>query len=443
MPEAAPRSKLKATPSSTPHPGISAAVGAAIHSRFWLFCVDMYPVLVAASIPWSTSGVAIFMVIWFVVLIPTLEPLPFLRSLKRPASLLPLALVALAVVGTLWADGPWSVRLHGINPVTKLLAIPFLLYHFERSRRGLWVLVAFVASCVLLMGLSWIVLYAPEWKIAATETAGVPLKNSIDQSQEFALCIFALAPLVLEFFRQRRLALAVVCAALLLGFFANMMFVALARTALLYMLVLTILFAVRQLNRRAMWLLFAAAAATVVLVWFASPYLRERVEHVAIEYREYTETFRPTSTGQRLEYWRKSIQSFGEAPLLGHGTGSIKQMFDREAVGKTGAWADSISNPHNQTLYVAVQWGVLGCIVLYAMWYFHLLLFRKRSLAAWIGLVVVVQNIVSSLLNSHLFDFHEGWMYVLGVGVAGGMVARANKAGDPRPPKPKDHSGAP
>src|SRR5204862_62727 len=37
----------------------------------------------------------------------------------------------------------------------------------------------------------------------------------------------------------------------------------------------------------------------------------------------------------------------------------------------------------------------------------------------------VLQNMFSSLFNSHLFDFHEGWMYVLGVGIAGGMVLRA------------------
>jgi len=37
----------------------------------------------------------------------------------------------------------------------------------------------------------------------------------------------------------------------------------------------------------------------------------------------------------------------------------------------------------------------------------------------------VLQNMFTSLFNSHLFDFHEGWMYVLGVGVAGGMVLRA------------------
>jgi len=42
----------------------------------------------------------------------------------------------------------------------------------------------------------------------------------------------------------------------------------------------------------------------------------------------------------------------------------------------------------------------------------------------------VVQNFISSLLNSHLFDFHEGWIYVLGVGVAGGMAARAQRLSD-------------
>jgi len=40
-------------------------------------------------------------------------------------------------------------------------------------------------------------------------------------------------------------------------------------------------------------------------------------------------------------------------------------------------------------------------------------------------LVIVVQNIVGSLFNSHLFDFVQGWIYVVGVGVAGGIVSKA------------------
>jgi len=109
--------------------------------------------------------------------------------------------------------------------------------------------------------------------------------------------------------------------------------------------------------------------------------------------------------------------------VLGHGTGSTRGLFEQAATGlKYLVEGQVVSNPHNQTLNVAIQWGAVGIAVLYAMWLVHLLLFRGDGLATWIGLMVVVQNIFTSLFNSHLFDFNEGWMYVLGVGIAGGMV---------------------
>jgi O-antigen ligase len=43
---------------------------------------------------------------------------------------------------------------------------------------------------------------------------------------------------------------------------------------------------------------------------------------------------------------------------------------------------------------------------------------------AWIGTIIVVQNFLSSLVNSHLFDFGQGWLYVFGVGIVGGTVLR-------------------
>ena len=48
------------------------------------------------------------------------------------------------------------------------------------------------------------------------------------------------------------------------------------------------------------------------------------------------------------------------------------------------------------------------------------------GLYAWIGLTIVMQNVVCSLVNSHLFDFTQGWLDVfgVGVGVAGGMALR-------------------
>src|SRR6185369_1005453 len=106
--------------------------------------------------------------------------------------------------------------------------------------------------------------------------------------------------------------------------------------------------------------------------------------------RLYKELNTPTSIGLRLEYWEKSLRFFAEAPIIGHGTGSTRGLFEQAASGPEDLVnAQVVGNPHNQTLYAAVQWGVIGIIVLWAMWLFHLLLFRGEGAAASIGLMVV------------------------------------------------------
>jgi O-antigen ligase len=182
-----------------------------------------------------------------------------------------------------------------------------------------------------------------------------------------------------------------------------------------------------HLRWRSIAIISAALLAGAALAWQASPQLRKTADTFASDYTRYVEKGEPTSLGLRLEFWRKSLGFFAEAPIKGHGTGSTRGLFEQVKTGSGyQASAEVIGNPHNQTLNVAVQWGALGVLVLYALWFAHLSLFRGEGLACWVGLLVVVQNMLSSLLNSHLFDFAEGWIYVLGVGVAGGM-ARAAK----------------
>ncbi len=394
-------------------------------SRAWQFSLDFYPVLVAVSLPWSTSAVLIFMSIWFIALIPTIEPARFFRALRAPSSLAPIALFGVAIIGMLWADGAWRASLLGLGPVAKLLVLPFLLYHFERSRRAHWVFWAFLISCSLLLVCSWLIFFVPAWQFKAAhgfDTTGVPVRNAIDQNQEFVLCALGLAAVAVAAFRKQQFAAAIALGVLATAFLCNVFFVALSRTSLVYIVPMALIFAVAHFDRRTTLLTAVGIAVAAMLVWAGSPYLRGRVAHIAVEYQEYREINRPTSTGQRLQYWTQSLGWIQQAPLIGHGTGSAKQLFDKAAEGKPGAWGQSIGNPHNQTLYVAIQWGLLGCIVLYAMWFVHYRLFRKPGVVAWIGLAVVLQNVFSSMLNSHLFDFHEGWLYVLGVGVAGGVL---------------------
>jgi O-antigen ligase len=406
----------------------------------WAKTADIFAVLIALSLPWSTSLVGIFAVLWLVTVVPTLDIKAFLESLKRPICALPLALVALALVGTLWSDAPWGARLYGLSPTSKLLVLPVLFYHFQRSARGMWVFAAFLISCTLLMAMSWIVAFDPRLalKSGAGAEYGVPVKNYIDQSQEFALCAVALAFPVVTLLRAKRILLALLLVAISLSFVVNMTFVTVSRTALVTMPILLAVFALLHLKWRTNLVILGVAIVVAVLAWAASPQLQWKIVTFQRDYTLYVEHNQATSVGLRLEFWRKSLQFFAEAPVIGHGTGSTRGLFEQAATGpKLLAGSEVIGNPHNQTLNVAVQWGVVGIAVLYAMWWFHLLLFRGEGLVAWIGLLVVAQNIFTSLFNSHLFDFHEGWMYVMGVGVAGGMMLKKNPAeASPEPGNP-------
>jgi O-antigen ligase len=392
----------------------------------WVTTADIFVILIALSLPWSTSLVAIFAAALLVTMVPFLDVRAFLQSLKRPVSALPLALFALAAVGTLWSDAAWGARLHAISPTVKLLMLPVLLFHFERSSRGVQVLTVFLVSCVLLLAMSWIVAFEPEFALKSGASYGVPVKDYIDQSQEFTLCAVALAYPAITLFRAKRILLAVLLIAVSLSFVLNMIFVIVSRTALVTMPVMLMMFALLHLKWRSAVVILCVATVLAGLGWATSSQLRLKTATFLNEYEIYKEHNLATSIGLRLQFWQKSLGFFAEAPVFGHGTGSTRGLFEQVAVGEVGrATAEIINNPHNQTLNAAVQWGVIGVILLYAMWLWHLLLFRGEGLAASIGLLVVVQNIFTSLFNSHLSDFHEGSMYVLGVGVAGGMVLKA------------------
>lgn len=412
------------------HPGSSLLARFRDPAR-WIAAVDIVAVLLALALPWSTSLVGIFGVVMVLAMLPVLDTDSFVRVLKQPIGAAPVALFLLALVGTLWSDAAWGARLYAVGPTAKLLVLPFLFQHFARSQRGLWVFVAFLGSCAAMVAMSWIVAFFPNLTLKAKDVAshGIFVKNYIDQSQEFALCAVALAYPIVTLARGGRGPLAALLCLLALAFVTNMAFVIVSRTALVTMPIMLAVFGLLHLRWRTTLLILCAAAVAASIAWMASPQLEATISKFRSEYRLYMEKGADTSIGERLEYYKKSLHFFAEAPLKGHGTGSTRALFERAAEGPVGtAAAEVVGNPHNQTLNVAVQWGAIGIVLLYTMWLSHLMLFRGDGLLNWIGLLVVVQNIFTSLFNSHIFDFHEGWMYVLGTGVAGGMVLKANFA---------------
>jgi O-antigen ligase len=382
---------------------------------------DWLVVAVAVSLPWSTSATGILVGLWLLAVLPTLDVAAVRRELATAAGGLPVLLWALASLGLLWADVSWSERLGGFAPFNRLLVIPLLLAQFRRSERGLWVLAGFFASVTAVLVLSWALVLFPALPWRANDH-GVPVKDYVLQSGDFLLCAFVLLAVISDNCRAGRWRMVAGLLALAGLFLANIAFVVTARTALLVAPVMFLLLGWRQFRWPGLigaLTLFCVLGAAAVL---ASPYLRARLNTSAVEFHAYETNDAVNSTSMHLEFIKKSFSFVKTAPIIGHGTGTIADQFRKSAVGETGVAAIPSVNPHNQILAVAIQLGLVGAAVLVAMWIAHLMLFRGAELTAWIGLLVVTQNIVGSLVNSHLFDFTQAWLYIFGVGVAGGMA---------------------
>jgi O-antigen ligase len=397
--------------------------------------VDVLAVLVAASLPWSTSATGILVGCWLLAMLPMLDLHSLRQTVKLPVAALPLLLLAMAALGILWSEAPWLQAAQGFSQFWKLLVLPLLLIQFRRSERGLWVFGAFLLSCTLLLIVSFITVTWPRpfgWRL---DPDGIPVKDRIVQSGEFVLCAFGALYLAVDRFRAGRRGLAFALAGLSAAFLANVFYVATSRTSLVVIPALLLFLGFRLFGWRGTLTLAAAGAVLAALVWTSSPLLQQRVVDISAELNAYEMGREATSAGLRIDYWTKSVGFIREAPFMGHGSGTIRQLFEKATGGAGGGW--TTANPHNQTLAVGIQLGFAGILLLFALWISHFLFFRSGAgLAAWVGEAVVVQNVVSSLFNSHLFDFTQGWIYVFGVGVAGGMILRhhgQSGAGSQRP----------
>lgn len=398
---------------------------------------DFYAILAAASLPWSTTATAILMGIWIGAFILSLDLAAVRKEIFTLAGGLPLLLVVWAALGMLWVDTTWTESFVALSQFYKLLFIPVLLAYFGHSKCGMQVIAAFVASCITLLALSLVFALWPEiqWR-SAKPYPGVPVKTYISQSAEFAISAFGLFYFSVEAWKARARGYAIIASLVAFAFIGDIIFVATSRVELIAIAVLIVLLGARLYGWKGALSGAAALGLVIVFAWNTSSYLRTRIDQTKFEIQTYRTDKIITSTGLHLEYLRRSIDFIAAAPLIGHGTGSIKSQFEQSAIGKTGVAGAVTSNPHNQIFAVTIQLGLIGAAILCLMWATHLLMFMGPGMVAWFGLVMVIQNIVGSLVNVHLFDFTEGWIYVCGVGVLGG--ARGRDIGSPFPRKWSD-----
>jgi O-antigen ligase len=362
---------------------------------------DALAAAVAASLPWSTSATGILVALWLLASLPALDGAALWRTVMSAPGGLPVLLAVLGIIGLLWGDVSASERLRGVEPFLRLLMIPVLLVQFSRSERAVWVGAAFLVSATAALATSLAMMLLG---IQGSHGPGIAVKDDIAQNGFFALCAFALADMAVDSFARRPIATAGY-AALALLFLADIAYVPImSRTTLVS---LPVLYAVWGLHRLP-WRWFAGfLLAGIVLgaaLWIAAPTVRERLAGIPADIM----TGADTSSGARLAFWKGSLEILREAPLLGHGTGTISASFSRHGYTNETARA---TNPHtscsrSESSLALSAWRC------------------SSPCGHWIGLLAVTQNIVGSMFNSHLMDFDQAWLYVFAVGAFGGMALR-------------------
>lgn len=354
-------------------------------------------------------------------------PLRPLKAMATPAAVA-IALLLLAV-SISWSEAAWPQAWGAWGKHAKLLLIPLLLVLIRDEQEALFALMAFVAAQTALLLGSWLL-----W-------AGVPVPWATSNRAAVEYAVFSsrldqpimsgVTAAICWHLRQfaparwgRSAALAVVVLAL-----ANVLFVMDGRTGHLV--------AIALISLALMWALakpyrvFAGAVPLVVLlaVGLGSATVRERMHTAIQELDSYTKIGNTdSSSGERLNYWRRSVESIMQHPVAGAGVGSWNAEYQRLDQGRGPVNAQNVRNPHQEFLLWGVEAGVIGlallCNLLVAVWRDT----RRMPLpAARAAQSVLAALVIACMVNSSLFDATIGDFFcvALALVLALGWHARA------------------
>ena len=184
---------------------------------------------------------------------------------------------------------------------------------FRHSGYGHWIFerLSILVHCSLGRCERSFVIAAPPLAAIFLHWDNVIVKNAATQSGEFVTCIFGLLYLTVTASAQKRWSWALACAAIVLAMFANIFYFSTGRPALVTILVQSVLLAFKIRNVKMIAGLFAAAIVLGIIAWTSSPYLRARTEALRTEAQMYEKTNERTSTGERLEFGKNRLSSYG------------------------------------------------------------------------------------------------------------------------------------
>jgi O-antigen ligase len=212
----------------------------------------------------------------------------------------------------------------------------------------------------------------------------------------------------------RHLAMAVVLLALV-----NVFWVMSGRTGHIVLVALVSLAVFWELPARYRAWAYAVPLLLLLGLFLGSSSVRERMAGAAQELDSYTKIGDTnSSSGERLNYWHRSIESMVQHPLAGSGVGSWNAEYRRLDQGRGPVNTQNVRNPHQEYLLWGVEAGVIGMALL--LNFFAAVYRDTLAMAAPVakaGRSVLAALALACLVNSSLFDATIGDFFCVALGL--------------------------
>lgn len=226
---------------------------------------------------------------------------------------------------------------------------------------------ALAVGIVLLISCGMYIGWIPQRSAALLQPT---LRNTVFKEytqQGVAMLVFAAMAVAAAAMAQSRPRKIFFAAAALLAL-ANVVFMLESRTSYLTLIPLLAYWAWRSVLRnfsgwRVAVIACAMATATLALIWFTPPVRDRLVLSVAHEAEIYATQRTPSSTGIRLELWRRTLPMIASAPVFGHGLRQWAPLYRQSIEGLPNFNAFLMGHPHQEMLLIVAEQGFAGLLV--------------------------------------------------------------------------------
>ncbi len=293
---------------------------------------------------------------------------------KPLTAILIFVILAAFATSMAWTTGSRNEALNSLSKYGKLLIFPVFLVLVTSRKEALYAMTCFVTVQFFIVLSSWLLYLNLPVPWAVSRTAF--LHNAVFSSyldEGLMAAVFASLCWHMRTLVPGRFGKLLAIGAMLLALF-DVFFILEGRSGHVVAIVLISLALNWELPKRYRASVIIVPFILVLILYNTSPKVQTRLEIVKLELQTFSleeqngDDF-SSSSGTRLFFWSRAVQSISENPFFGFGIGSWSNEFNRIERLRNPSHQDiqPQGNPHQEYLHWGVQLGIPGILLLVAL----------------------------------------------------------------------------